>query len=57
MNQAKEYKVFVTKETALKLFGTNIDFNDLRVGDRISIAGVAKGNKGDLEASSITRQN
>jgi hypothetical protein len=47
----------VTKGTALKLYGTDIEFRDLRVGDRISIAGVAKGSKGDLEATSITRQN
>ena len=54
-NQAKEYKVFVTKDTVMTLANQNIEFNDLRVGDRIDISGTPKGGKGDLEATSIAR--
>ena len=52
--QAKEYKVWVTKDTVLKLAETNIEFKDLRVGDRVTISGFPKGSK-DLEARTITR--
>jgi hypothetical protein len=55
-NQAKEYKVFVTKDTEMKLYGTKIDFTDLRVGDRITVEGNPKG-KNDLSAMTITREN
>jgi hypothetical protein len=55
--QAKEYKIFVTKDTALKFAGANIDFTDLHVGDRITISGTPKGSKGDLDATSITRED
>jgi hypothetical protein len=54
-SQAKEYKVFVTKDTVMTLANTNIEFSDLRVGDRIDISGTPKGSKGDLEATSISR--
>ena len=52
--KAKEYKVWVTKDTVLKLADTNIEFKDLRVGDRVTVSGFPKGNK-DLEAKTITR--
>jgi hypothetical protein len=52
--QAKQYKVFVTKDTVMKLADTTIDFSDLHVGDRVTISGFPKGSK-DLEASTITR--
>jgi len=52
---AKEYKVFVTKDTVMTLANSNIEFSDLRVGDRIDISGTPKGSKGDLEATSISR--
>ena len=52
--KAKEYKVWVTKDTVLKLADTNIEFKDLRVGDRVTISALPKGNK-DLEAKTITR--
>jgi hypothetical protein len=52
--KAKEYKVWVTKDTVLKLADTNIEFKDLRVGDRVTISGLPKGSK-DLEARTITR--
>jgi hypothetical protein len=52
--KAKEYKVWVTKDTVLKLADTNIEFKDLRVGDRVTVSGFPKGNK-DLEANTITR--
>jgi hypothetical protein len=52
--KAKEYKVWVTKDTVLKLADTNIEFKDLRVGDRVTISGFPKGSK-DLEARTITR--
>ena len=52
--KAKEYKVWVTKDTILKLADTNIEFKDLRVGDRVTISALPKGNK-DLEAKTITR--
>ena len=55
--QAKEYKIFVSKDTALKFAGANIDFTDLHVGDRITISGTPKGSKGDLDATSITRED
>jgi hypothetical protein len=50
----KEYKVWVTKDTVMKLADTNIEFKDLRVGDRVTVSGFPKGNK-DLEAKTITR--
>src|SRR5262245_65189579 len=52
--KAKEYRVWVTKVTVLKLADTNIEFKDLRVGDRVTISALPKGNK-DLEAKTITR--
>lgn len=52
--QPKEYKVWVTKDTALKLAYTDIEFKDLRVGDRVTVSGFPKGSK-DLEARTITR--
>ena len=52
----KEYKVFVTKNTVLKLYGANIDFGDLRVGHRITVSGTPKGKNADLEAVTITRE-
>jgi hypothetical protein len=52
--KAKEYKVWVTKDTVLKLADTNIEFKDLRVGDRVTISALPKGSK-DLEAKTITR--
>jgi hypothetical protein len=54
-SQAKEYKVFVTKDTALKFAGTDIEFSDLHVGDRIMVSGTPKGSKGDLDATTIER--
>ena len=54
-NQVKEYKVFVSKDTVMKLAETNIDFTDLHVGDRIIVSGTPKGSKGDVEATAITR--
>jgi len=52
--QPKEYKVWVTKDTVLKLAYSNIEFKDLRIGDHVTISGFPKGNK-DLEAQTITR--
>lgn len=52
-NQAKEYKVFVKKDTVLTLAETNIDFNDLHIGDRITFSGTPKGH--DVEATAISR--
>jgi hypothetical protein len=52
--QAKEYKVWVTKDTVMKLADTNIEFKDLHVGDRVTVSGFPKGSK-DLEARTITR--
>ena len=54
-NQTKEYKVFVTKDTVMKVQDVNIDFSYLRVGDRIGISGTPKGTKGDLQATTITK--
>ena len=53
--QAKEYKIFITKDTVMKLAETNIEFSDLHVGDRVTISGFPKGSKGDVEAATITR--
>jgi hypothetical protein len=52
---AKEYKVYVTKDTQIKLANATLDFNDLHVGDRIAISGLPKGGGGDLEATTIIR--
>jgi hypothetical protein len=54
--QPKEYKVYVTKDTAIKLANAELAFSDLHVGDRIQVLGTAKsGNSGDLQATAITR--
>jgi hypothetical protein len=55
-NQSKEYKVYVTKDTVLKLEDQNMQFSDMHVGDRIIIAGTPKGSGSDLEATTITRK-
>jgi hypothetical protein len=55
-NQAKEYKVYVTKDTVLKLEDQDMQFNDMHVGDRVIVAGTPKGSGGDLEATTITRK-
>ena len=54
--EAKEYKVFVTKDTVLQFAGTEMEFSDFRVGDRVTLAGIPKGSTGDLEATRITRE-
>lgn len=54
--QPKEYKVYVTKGTVIKLSNADLTFSDLHVGDRIAVAGTPKnGSGGDLEATTITR--
>ena len=53
--KAKEYKIFVGKDTIMKLAETDIGFTDLHVGDRITVSGTPKGSKGDLDAATITR--
>jgi hypothetical protein len=54
--QPKEYKVYVTKDTTIKLANADLAFTDLHVGDRIQVLGTAKsGNSGDLQATAITR--
>ena len=55
-SQVKEYKVFVTKDTMLKLEDMDMQFSDLHVGDRIVVSGYPKGGSGDLEATSVTRK-
>jgi hypothetical protein len=52
----KEFKVFVLKDTEMTFAQAKIDFDQLHVGDRITIAGTPKGSKGDLEAKRIERQ-
>lgn len=55
-SQPKEYKVYVTKDTVIKLANADLTFSDLHVGDRIAVAGTPKnGSGGDLEATTITR--
>jgi hypothetical protein len=55
-SQPKEYKVYVTKDTTIKLANADLAFSDLHVGDRIQVLGNAKsGNSGDLQATAITR--
>jgi hypothetical protein len=55
-SQPKEYKVYVTKGTVIKLANADLTFSDLHVGDRIAVAGTPKnGSGGDLEATTITR--
>jgi len=54
--QPKEYKVYVTKDTVIKLANADLEFGDLHVGDRIAVAGTPKnGSGGDLQATTITR--
>ena len=54
--QPKEYKVYVTKETVIKLANADLAFGDLHVGDRIAVAGTPKNGSGsDLQATTITR--
>ena len=53
--RAKEYKVFVTKDTLLKIQDITYDFTYLHVGDRIGVSGTPKGSKSDVEATTITR--
>lgn len=55
-SQVKEYKVFVTNDTVLKLEDMDMQFSDLHVGDRIVVSGYPKGGSGDLEATSVTRK-
>ena len=55
-NQIREYKVFVTKDTVLKLEDMDMEFSDLHVGDRIVVSGYPKGGSGDLEATAVTRK-
>jgi len=55
-NQVKEYKVFISKDTVLKLEDMDMEFNDLHVGDRIIVSGTPKGSNGDLEATAVTRK-
>ena len=49
----KQFKVYVTKETALKEGGTTISFDSLKVGDHIAVTGSPKGN--DIEATQIAK--
>ena len=54
--QPKEYKVYVSKDTVIKLANADLTFTDLHVGDRIAVAGTPKnGSSGDLDATTITR--
>src|SRR6266702_3773218 len=46
-SQVKEYKVFVNKDTVLKLEDMDMQFSDLHVGDRIVVSGYPKGGSGD----------
>src|SRR5437773_1633002 len=55
-SQVKEYKVFVIKDTVLKLEDMDMQFSDLHVGDRIVVSGYPKGGSCDLEATSVTRK-
>src|SRR5262245_5859744 len=54
-SQVKQFTVFVTKDTVLKLANADIAFSDLHVGDRVAVSGVPKGSKGDIEATAISR--
>jgi hypothetical protein len=51
----KHYKVFVSKETVLKIADMDMTFSDMHVGDRILISGTPRGSNGDIDATSITR--
>jgi hypothetical protein len=51
----KEFKVFVLNDTDMTFAQAKIDFDQLHVGDKISVAGTPKGSKGDLEAKRIER--
>jgi hypothetical protein len=53
-DQGKEYKVYVTDDTAISDADKRLSFSNLVVGDRITIQGLPKGKGADLEASKIT---
>jgi hypothetical protein len=55
-NQVKEYKVFITKDTVLKLEDQDAEFSDFHVGDRVVVSGTPKGSSGDLDATTVTRK-
>ena len=55
-NQSREYKIYVTKDTVLKLEDQDMVFSDMHVGDRIIVQGTPKGSGSDLEATTITRK-
>ena len=55
-SQAKEYKVFITKDTILKLEDSDMEFKDIHVGDHVIVSGTPKGGGGDLEATTVTRK-
>ena len=55
-NQVKEYKVFITKDTVLKLEDMDMEFRDLHVGDRVVVSGTPKGSNGDLDGTAVTRK-
>ena len=42
-------------DTDMTFAQAKIDFDQLHVGDRITVAGTPKGSKGDLEAKRIER--
>src|SRR6266516_3803448 len=41
-NQVKEYKVYVTSDTVLKLEDQDMVFSDMHVGDRIIVSGIVR---------------
>ena len=53
VNQAREYKVFITGSTVMKEGEKTIELSDLKVGDHLLISGPPKGN--DVEATEISR--
>src|SRR6516225_1751662 len=55
-NQVKEYKVFITKDTVLKLEDQDAEFSDFHVGDRVVVTGTPRGSSGDLDATTVTRK-
>src|SRR5262245_48811554 len=51
----RQFKVYVTKETAVKDGGKAISFDSLKVGDHIAVTGTPKGS--DIEATQIAKSS
>src|ERR1041385_7714537 len=54
-NQARQYKIYLTKDTVFKDGDTIISFSSLNVGDRVVVTGSANGT--DIQAAQVVRNS